>query len=125
MPKPDPRVQLFGEVFDALLRERKLPRSEIERRMGRAKGYLYRGFNGFQGLSLENLLHALDAAEIPFAVYCERLYRATNPNANTAGLAIVPMAQIQEMIANAVGNSERIREAREERHERQQGRKKS
>ena len=101
MNKVDPRIELIGEVVNALFRQHKVTRAEVERRMGRAKGYLYRGFHGLQGLSLENLLHALDAAEVPFEKFCERLYRETHQQGG-GGLAILPAMNVREVVAEAL-----------------------
>ncbi len=102
MPDTDPRLALFGEVLRTLLRKRKLTRAEIERRMVRGKGYLYRCFTGFQGLSVGTLLHALDEAGIPFEEFCEQLYRDTHPDLLTGGLAALSPADMKKMMRAAL-----------------------
>ncbi len=110
MPDTDPRLELFGEVLNTLLRKRGLTRAEIERRMVRGKGYLYRCFTGFQGLSVGTLLHALDEAGIPFEDFCEQLYRETHPELLAGGLAAVSPAEIKKMMRDALQEQEQQRE---------------
>lgn len=98
MSDSDPRLKTFGEAFNTLLRERSLTRAEIERRMVRGKGYLYRCFKGFQGLSVGTLLHALDEAGIPFEEFCLQLARETHPDLLSGSLATVSQVEREKMV---------------------------
>jgi len=110
MPDTDPRLALFGEVLRTLLRKRKLTRAEIERRMVRGKGYLYRCFTGFQGLSVGTLLHALDEAGIPFEEFVAQLFRETHPDLLLGGLAAVSPAEVKKVVNQALAENKQQEE---------------
>ena len=118
MPDTDPRLELFGEVLNTLLRKRGLTRAEIERRMVRGKGYLYRCFTGYQGLSVGTLLHALDEAGIPFEEFCAQLYRDTHPDLLTGGLAALSPADMKKAVRAAL-QEEKQEQERQSRYEEQ------
>lgn len=110
MPDTDPRLALFGEVLRTLLRKRNLTRAEIERRMVRGKGYLYRCFTGFQGLSVGTLLHALDEAGIPFEEFCAQLFRETHPDLLLGGQPVVSTADVKKAVNEALAENKQEEE---------------
>jgi len=114
MPDTDPRLALFGEVLRTLLRKRKLTRAEIERRMVRGNGYLYRCFTGFQGLSVGTLLHALDEAGIPFEEFVAQLFRETHPDLLLGGHAAVSPADIKKAVNEALAENKQEEERERE-----------
>src|SRR5215211_3291613 len=93
--KAAPAVEVARNVLKETLLRGPLSLDEIGRRMGHVRGYMSRALRGANPLTLETIIGALEAAELPPADYFAAVAKALSPPEGEDGPS---QAQIEETV---------------------------